>query len=235
MKKKAVILGASGLIGTSLLTQLLDSPDYTDVLVLVRKKLNREHPKLEQLVVNFDRLNDYGSEIQGNVVFCCLGTTKSKTPDVAQYRKIDYLYPLDAAAIAQANGASQYHLVSSMGANPNSSIFYSRTKGETERDLQSIPFKSIHIYRPSVLDGDRQEHRPAEGLMIGLMRFLNPIMVGVLRKYRSIKVEHVALAMLKMSLTTNEGVFIYPSDEIEKIATMRFSDQKPSKEKPALL
>ncbi|WGQ07591.1 oxidoreductase [Pedobacter gandavensis] len=235
MKKKAIILGASGLIGTSLLTQLLDSPDYTAVLVLVRKKLNREHPKLEQLVVDFDHLNDYGSEIQGNVVFCCLGTTKSKTPDVEQYRKIDYLYPLDAAAIAQANGASQYHLVSSMGANPNSSIFYSRTKGETERDLQSIPFKSIHIYRPSLLDGDRQEHRPAEGLMIGLMRFLNPIMLGALRKYRSIKVENVALAMLKMSLTTKEGVFIYPSDEIEKIATARFSDQKPSKEKPALL
>lgn len=231
MKKTAVILGASGLIGTSLLTQLLDGPEYSNVLVLVRKKLNREHPKLEQLVVDFDRLNEHAAAIKGEVVFCCLGSTKSKTPDEAQYRKIDYLYPLDAAAIAQANGASQYHLVSSMGANPDSRIFYSRTKGETERDLQSIPFESIHIYRPSVLDGNRQEHRPAEGLMIGLMRFLNPLMVGGLRKYRSIKVENVALAMLKNSLTAKKGVFIYPSDEIEKIARMHSSDQMPSIEK----
>ncbi|WP_316840744.1 oxidoreductase [Pedobacter gandavensis] len=218
MMKTAVILGASGLIGSSLLTQLLNSPDYGRVLILVRKKLNQEHPKLEQLLVDFDRLNDYAKEIKGDVVFCCLGTTKSKTPNLEQYRKIDYLYPLDAAAIAQANGAKQYHLVSSMGANPDSRIFYSRTKGETERDLQSIPFQSIHIYRPSLLDGERKEHRSAEGFMIAVMRVLNPLLIGGLRKYRSIKIENVALAMLKVSLENKEGVFIYPSDEIFAIA-----------------
>ncbi|MBB2149984.1 oxidoreductase [Pedobacter gandavensis] len=219
MKKKAILLGASGLIGSSLLTQLLDSPEYEAVLVIVRKKLGMEHQKLKQLVVDFERLNDFAKEITGDVVFCCLGTTKSKTPDLDLYRKIDYLYPLDAAAITQANGAKQYHLISSIGANPNSSIFYSRTKGETERDLQSIPFQSIHIYRPSLLDGERKEHRSAERLMIGVMRVLNPILIGALRKYRSIKIENVALAMLKVSLKDNEGVFIYPSDKIEKIAT----------------
>ncbi|MCX2452687.1 oxidoreductase [Pedobacter sp. PLR] len=217
MKKKAVLLGASGLIGSSLLTQLLNSPAYATVLIVVRKKLNREHPKLQQLVVDFEKLNDYRTEMTGDVVFCCLGTTKSKTPDQEQYRKIDYLYPLDAASITQANGASQYHLVSSMGANPDSSIFYSRTKGETERDLQSIPFKSIHIYRPSLLDGERKEHRSAEGFMIAVMRVLNPVLIGGLRKYRSIKIENVALAMLKVSLKDTEGVFIYPSDKIEEI------------------
>lgn len=212
------------------MTQLLDSPEYESVLVIVRKKLNLEHLKLRQLVVDFERLNDYAAEMMGDVVFCCLGTTKSKTPDLAAYRTIDYLYPLDAAAITQANGATQYHLISSMGANPKSSIFYSRTKGETERDLQSIPFKSIHIYRPSLLDGERKEHRSAEGFMIGAMRVLNPILIGGLRKYRSIKIENVALAMLKVSLKDTEGVFIYPSDQIEEIATTNtFSDQKPSR------
>lgn len=219
MKKKAILLGASGLIGSNLLTQLLDSPHYETVLVVLRKKLNREHPKLQQLLVDFDKLNDYRSQIIGDVVFCCLGSTKSKTPDLEIYRKIDYLYPLDAASIAQANGATQYHLVSSMGANPKSNIFYSRTKGETERDLQSIPFKSIHIYRPSLLDGKRKEHRAAEGLMIGIMRILNPILIASLRKYRSIKIENVALAMLKISLKDSEGIFIYPSDKIVEIAT----------------
>lgn len=233
MKKKAVLLGASGLIGSSLLTQLLDCSDYTSVLVLVRKKLDREHPKLQQLLVDFDQLNNYRAEIQGDVVFCCLGSTKSKTPNLEEYRKIDYLYPLDAAAIAQANGATQYHLVSSIGANPNSRAFYPRTKGEVERDLQSIPFKSIHIYRPSLLDGDRKEHRTAEGLMTGIMRVLNPILVGGLRKYRSIKIENVALAMLKMSLKDRDGIFVYPSDEIEEIATNSFSDQIPNTKRQA--
>ncbi|WP_316819750.1 oxidoreductase [Pedobacter gandavensis] len=224
MKKKAIVLGASGLIGSSLLTQLLASPDYEAVLVLVRRKLDREHPKLQQLLVDFDKINDYRSEITGDVVFCCLGTTRSKSPDLNAYRKIDYLYPLDIASIAEANGASQYHLVSSMGANPKSSIFYSRLKGETERDLQNIPFKSIHIYRPSLLDGERKEHRTAEGFMIGLMRVLNPFLIAGLRKYRSIKIEKVALAMLKASLKDTEGVFIYPSDEIFEIASKNNSE-----------
>ncbi|WP_316746979.1 oxidoreductase [Pedobacter gandavensis] len=223
MKKKAILLGASGLIGSGLLTQLLDSPQYSAVLIVVRKQLDLAHPKLQQLVVDFEKLNDYRSEMTGDVVFCCLGTTKSKTPDPAEYRKIDYLYPLDAAAITQANGAKQYHLISSLGANPDSSIFYSRMKGETERDLQSIPFQSIHIYRPSLLDGERKEHRSAEGFMISVMRVLNPILIGGLRKYRSIKTENVALAMLKVSLKDTEGVFIYPSDRIEEIATGNFS------------
>ncbi|TDQ09835.1 oxidoreductase [Pedobacter metabolipauper] len=217
MDKKAILLGASGLIGGSLLKQLLECPDYSGVLVLVRKKLDVEHPKLKQLVLDFDNLSAHASEIKGDVVFCCLGTTKSKTPDAAQYRKIDYQYPLDVAAIAQANGAEHYHLVSSMGANADSSIFYTRTKGEAERDLKAIPFKSIYIYRPSLLDGERKESRFAEKVMISVMRFINPILTGKLKKYRSIKIEKVAAAMLKESLTNKEGVFIHLSDQIEAL------------------
>lgn len=218
MEKKAVLLGASGLIGESLLEQLLSDIHYKEVLAVGRKKLERQHPKLKQLVVDFDKLNDYASEIHGDVIFCCLGTTKSKTPDQVQYKKIDYQYPLNAAAIAQINGIEQYHLVSALGANPSSSIFYTKTKGEVERDLKALPFKSIHIYQPSLLVGERKENRNMEGMMTVVMQILNPLLFSGLRKYRSIKIEKVARAMLKKSLEDATGTFVYPSDKIEEIS-----------------
>ena len=218
MEKKAVLLGASGLIGESLLEQLLSDIHYKEVLAVGRKKLERQHPKLKQLVVDFDKLNDYASEIHGDVIFCCLGTTKSKTPDQVQYKKIDYQYPLNAAAIAQINGIEQYHLVSALGANPSSSIFYTKTKGEVERDLKALPFKSIHIYQPSLLVGERKENRNMEGMMTVVMQVLNPLLFSGLRKYRSIKIEKVARAMLKKSLEDATGTFVYPSDKIEEIS-----------------
>ena len=211
---KAVLLGASGLIGSSLLGQLLASPHYSEVLVLVRKPLNQQHPKLKVLVVDFDKLNNYAENLKTDVVFCCLGTTKKKTPDQENYRKIDYQYPLDMGWIAYTNGAAQYHLVSSLGANPQSSIFYSRLKGEVERDLKTIPFKTIHIYRPSLLDGERKESRLGERLMIYAMRALNPLLIGGLKKYRSIRIDRVAAAMLNQSLVDKRGIFIHQSDQL---------------------
>lgn len=214
---EAIIAGATGLIGSSLLRMLLDHPDYTKVTAIVRKEIPLQHAKLHQLVVDFDHLDNHEDHIRGDVVFCALGTTKSKTPDQEQYRKIDYQYPLDLAFIAQQNGVSQYHLVSSLGANAQSSIFYSKLKGEVERDLKTIPFNAIHIYRPSLLIGDRKEHRTGESFMIGLMKLFNPILIGGLRKYRSIKIEKVASAMLKQSLKSLKGILTYDSDEIERL------------------
>lgn len=215
---EAIIAGATGLIGNSLLHQLLEHPDYTRVTAIVRNEIYLQHPKFRQIVVDFDRLENHQEHIKGDVVFCALGTTKSKTPDKDQYRKIDYQYPLDIAFIAQQNGASQYHLVSALGANQDSAIFYSKLKGEVERDLKTIPFKAIHIYRPSLLVGDRKEHRSGEGIMIGLMRVLNPLLIAGLKKYRSIKIEKVASAMLKQSLKPLTGIFTYDSDQIEELS-----------------
>lgn len=219
MEKTAIIVGASGLIGTSLLEQLLADQKYKEVLVIVRKKLDSQHPKLRQLIVDFDQLDQHQDEIRADVVFCCLGTTKNKTPDLVQYKKIDYQYPLDIARIAYDNGASQYHFISSIGADASSGIFYTRTKGEAERDLQKIPFESIHIYQPSLLVGKRKEPRTAEGFMIGLMNILNPLLIGGLKKYRSIKVSNIAKAMIAISKKSIKGIFIYPSDKIEEISS----------------
>lgn len=217
MGKRAILLGASGSVGSNLLQQLLVNDNYTQVLALVRKELKIEHPKLKQLILNFDELNKYTAEITGDVVFCCLGTTKKQTPDEKQYYKIDYQYPLDVAWIAQTNGAESYHLISSIGANKNSSVFYTRTKGEAERDLKAVPFKSIHIYRPSILDGERKESRPMEGIMNAVMHVINPLLVGSWRKYRSIKVSTVAKAMVRQSMVDKREIFIYESDQIQAL------------------
>ena len=218
MSKKAILIGATGLIGQNLLTKLLADENYSEILVISRKALALEHIKLTQLIITFDVLANHASEITGDVVFCCLGTTIKKTPDLVAYRKIDYQYPLDVANIAFANGAKQYHLVSAMGADVKSRLFYSRTKGEVERALQKIPFQAIHIYRPALLDGDRKEERSAENRMIGLFKLINPLLIGTLKKYRSIKIEKVADAMLIKGKSIENGVYIYSSDEIAEIS-----------------
>lgn len=220
MEKKAILIGASGSIGSSLLQQLLADTNYSEVLVLARRKLDAEHPKLKQITVDFDKLKDYSADIKGDAVFCCMGTTKAQTPDEVQYRKIDYQYPLDVAWIAHTNGAESYHLVSSIGANIDSPTFYIKTKGQVEQDLKMVPFKNIHIYRPSLLDGERNQKRFVEKAMNVLMYIINPLLFGNWKKYRSIKVGNVAKAMLNQSLNDKKGVFVHESDEIQKLSGM---------------
>lgn len=217
MSKKAILIGATGLIGADLLKKLLASENYEKVLVIARKSIDVSHSKLNQLVINFDELGKHEAGIVGDDIFCCLGTTAKKTPDKTLYKKIDYQYPLDVAKIALKNGAKSYHLVSAMGANVKSSIFYNRTKGEVERDLEKLNFDSTHIYRPSLLDGSRSEQRFAEKTMNVLMRLFNPLLIGSLKKYRSIKIEKVASAMLKQANKNLKGNYIYLSDEIENL------------------
>jgi uncharacterized protein YbjT (DUF2867 family) len=217
--KNAILIGATGLIGQDLLTKLLANEDFREVLVIARKDLHIKHAKLKVIVTDFDNIDKYASSVIGDEVFCCLGTTIKKTPDLTLYKKIDYQYPLDIANIAFKNGASTYHLVSAMGANLKSSLFYNRTKGEVESELQKIPFSAIHIYRPALLDGDRKEKRAAEKIMIGLFRLINPLLIGPLKKYRSIQIEKVADAMVIRALANELGIHIYESDEIAKISS----------------
>lgn len=218
MPNKVVIAGASGLIGSSLLNILLDAQQYDEVLVLVRKELPVRHKKLVQLVIDFDELDVHKAAITGYALFCCLGTTKKKTPDPNQYRKIDYHYPLRLAQLARQNGVKQYHLVSSLGANSKSSNSYLKTKGETEEAIQKVGISSLNIYQPSFLTGNRKESRYGEHFLIGLMKLIDPILVGGLKKYRSIPAETVARAMYKQSLKTEEGIFVHPSDKIKLLA-----------------
>jgi len=218
MSFKAIIAGASGLIGSNLLEILLNEPAYDEVIILVRKSTGIKNKKLTEIVLDFDKLSDYKSEIIGHAIFCCLGTTNNKTPEKALYRKIDHDYPLTLAKIAYENGVEQYHLVSSLGADSSSSIFYQKLKGETEEDIKALGLKTIHIYQPSLLTGDRKEFRLTEKIVTGLFYLIDNLLVGGLKKYRSIPAKTVAMAMYKQSINKNEGIFIHPSDNIQEIA-----------------
>src|ERR1700744_6411090 len=200
MAYKAVIIGGSGLIGRKLINILLQWPGYDEIVCLSRKKISITADRLTQIVVDFDHLENYAEHINGHACFCCIGTTKSKTPDEQQYRKIDHNYPVKLAEIAKQNGMSQYHFVSSIGANKNSKTFYTRLKGETEEDLKAIGLKSMLIYRPSFLTGERNESRVMETILVTIMKVVNPLLVGSLKKYRSIRAYDVALAMYQQSL-----------------------------------
>lgn len=218
MSYKVIVAGATGLVGSLLLKQLLLHPAVSEVLVLVRKQFPVQHKKLKQLIVDFNRLEDYQAEINGDVIFSCLGTTRKNTPDLNLYRKIDHDYPIELAKIGAKNSIRQFHFISSLGANPNSFAFYTKLKGETERDLKTVHISSLHIYQPSFLIGDRKEKRFGERFGMKLAKLINPFLIGRLRKYRSISANVVAKAMLNQALKNNDGIFIYPSDQIKKLA-----------------
>jgi uncharacterized protein YbjT (DUF2867 family) len=218
MAMKAVLAGASGLIGSALLDILLTQPGYDEILIIVRQEMPLKHPKLKQLVIDFDKLADYADQIKGRAIFCCLGTTKKKTPDLTIYRKIDHDYPVQLAQIGLKNSIEQFHLVSSLGANAKSSQFYLKTKGETEADVIKSGLTCIHIYQPSLLTGDRKEKRFGEKLLFGFARVIDPLLVGRLKKYKSIPAVTVAMAMFKQSLLNNKGVFTHPSDKIKELS-----------------
>jgi uncharacterized protein YbjT (DUF2867 family) len=218
MTKKAIIVGASGLIGSKLLAILSTQPEYGEILVIGRKKTRTVNTKVTQLVIDFDHLGHYTNSITGDVLFCCLGTTRSQTPDLVTYRKIDHDYPVQLAEIALKNNIGEYHFVSAMGANSESSNFYTKMKGDTEEDLKKIGLKSLHIYEPSILIGHRNKARHIERIAVFIMAITSPLFIGSLQKYKAIQANDVAKAMYKQSLKNKLGVFTYTSDKIKKRA-----------------
>ncbi len=218
MAYKAVIVGASGLIGRHLVNTLLLKHEYSEVISISRKKLPIHSSKLKQVIAEFDDEEVYKKYITGRALFCCLGSTRNKTPDKKEYYKIDHDHPVRLAEIALENGVEQYHLVSSIGADVNSSNFYLKMKGETEEDIKKIGLKAVCIYRPSILVGERTESRKMERMAIKFMLLITPLLIGPLKKYRAIHAKVVAMAMFKTSLKPREGVYIYSSEQIKRRA-----------------
>jgi uncharacterized protein YbjT (DUF2867 family) len=215
---RVIIAGASGLIGKELLYQLLNNNEVKEVVALVRKPLTTQHSKLIQIQIDFEDLNSFSDEIYGDAFYCCLGSTIKKTPDLADYKKVDFDYPLALAQLASANEIAQFHIISALGADINSKLFYPRIKGEIEEELKKIKFKSTHIYQPSLLSGERSENRLLEKIAVFAMQFINPLLLGSLRKYRSIRVSTIAKAIINQTFKNIEGIHIYPSNIIEQLA-----------------
>lgn len=214
----AVIAGASGLVGSALLTQLLEAPEYERVVALVRRPLPLSHPRLEQRVVDFDQLARLDLPMPGADVFCSLGTTIKQAGSQAAFRKVDFEYPLALARLAKAGQARGYYLVSSMGANAQSRIFYSRVKGEVEQAIHALDLRALGIFRPSLLLGERAKARPGEAVAAVVMKAVGPVMAGPLARYRAIEGRTVAAGMLAAARQGTAGVRTYQSDEIQALA-----------------
>lgn len=161
--KTALIAGATGLIGKQLLDLLLADADYEEVKAITRSPLAIDHPKLKNIVISFNELEQQGASLKADDVFCCLGTTIRIAKTKEAFRKVDYDYPLALARVTKSQGASQYLLVSALGADKHSKIFYNRVKGEVEEAIGQVSFRSLHILRPSLLLGERTEERAGEG------------------------------------------------------------------------
>jgi uncharacterized protein YbjT (DUF2867 family) len=217
MPRTALLLGATGLVGGELLTLLLADPEYRQVTVLVRRNLPRTHPKLVQRVVDFKDLSKAADAYQVDDVFCCLGTTIKKAGSQEAFRVVDYTYPLESAKLAAREGAGQYLMITALGADARSSVFYNRVKGEVEEAIGKLPLKSLHIFRPSLLLGNRQESRTGEKIAVAVMKPLGFLLAGPLKKYRGIQARTVAQAMLRTAKRDVAGQHAYNSDVIQEM------------------
>jgi uncharacterized protein YbjT (DUF2867 family) len=208
----ALVAGSTGLIGAQLLNLILEEAHYAKVIALSRKPLNLNHPKLDNVIVlpgEWDSL----SGLKATDVFCCLGTTIKQAKSKEAFRQIDYEYPVELAKALKASGATGYYLVSALGADKTSRIFYNRVKGETETTIKEVGFSSYHIFRPSLLLGDRKEQRAGEDaakVFYKIFGFLIP------KKYQAIDSLKVAKAMLSEAKQNRPGNFIHESSAMQQ-------------------
>lgn len=213
----AIVLGATGLTGGILLSKLLDDPTYHKVKIFSRSPSGVNHPKLEEYLGNLLELTDFRTWFRADVAFCCIGTTKAKTPDREKYRAIDFGIPVEAAKLCRENGIGTYVVISSLGADPDSGIFYNRLKGEMEDAVLAEGLSRTYILQPSIIGGNREENRPGEWIAKKLFAVLNIFLLGPLKKYRSISPSDIASAMIWLAGNDYPQVRI-ESDQIKSLA-----------------
>jgi uncharacterized protein YbjT (DUF2867 family) len=215
--KTALIAGATGLVGSFLLHELLENDNYSGVKILVRKKMDLKHPKLTQVI--FDYNNPEESAIKADDVFCCLGTTIKKAGSKEAFEKVDYEYPLQIAKLAHQNGSKTFHLVTAIGASEKSMFFYSKVKGRIENEVKKIPYASLVIYRPSMLLGPRNEVRTGEEIakvFMNVFGFLFP------RNTKAVHASQVARAMVHhANAGFSEGIHVILSGQMQKFVVKK--------------
>lgn len=213
---KAILIGATGLVGTALLELLLKDDNVESVLVVTRRSTGVNHTKLKEEIVDFDQLEQSPSVFKGDVLFSTLGTTLKTAGSKERQWEIDYDMQFNSAKYAAENGVGQLVLLSSTGANPKSNVFYSRMKGELDRDVQELGFEKVRIIRPSMLAGNRKEFRWSEKIFTPIMYALS--WIPGIRKYRPIKDKTVAQAMINAAKQPSQTVQIYELEAIFKLA-----------------
>lgn len=216
MGKTAIIFGATGLTGDQILKALCNDSFYDKIISFSRNPLSIKHEKIEEHIVDFENFDSFKDKIAGDSIFLAMGTTIKKAKSKESQYKVDYTYQYKAAEFAAKNGTKKLLLVSSIGANEKSPVFYSKIKGKLENDIQKLDYPNIFIFRPSGLLGERKERRKFEEFGIKLMKPMSYI--PFLKKYRPIHTSIIGKAMAESSKKTfAEKTIIYESDQIFKI------------------
>jgi len=217
-KRTALLVGATGLVGSHCLRLLLADDAWSHVVVLARRRIPLSHQKLVARLVDFDRLGQISGFPRTLDVFCALGTTIARAGSRPEFYKVDYTYVVETARLALISGARQFLFVSALGADPSSNIFYSRVKGEAEEAIRKLGYRSLQIFRPSFLAGDRAEKRPLERLGAAAFSALSFALVGPLRRLRPVAGPVVAAAMLEAARREAPGAHVYDVERIEALA-----------------
>ncbi len=200
MGKTAIVLGATGLTG-GLVTDLLQKdPAFTKIKIFTRRPTTFKGSKIEEIICDLMDLETFTAQFYGDVVFCCIGTTMAQTPDKETYRAIDYGIPIETARLAKEHGIESYLVISSMGSSVSSPFFYSRTKGEMERDVLKMGINHTFIFKPAFINGRPDEDRKGEKILKKVMSFLDLLMIGPLKKYKSTQATAIATAMVQLAL-----------------------------------
>ncbi|HEY6124197.1 MAG TPA: NAD(P)H-binding protein [Steroidobacteraceae bacterium] len=234
--KIALVAGATGLVGGLLLKTLLDAPDYTRVYALTRRPFGKEHPKLANRVVVFDRMAEQLKGLVAQDAFCCIGTTIADAGSQEAFRETDVDAVLLFARAARAAQATRFVVVSSVGASSQSKKFYLRTKGEMEEAVSDLGFVSVDILQPSLLLGPRKALRPIELAGAVLAPLINPLLTGTREPLRAISAETVAKAMLGAARRGARGTYRYTYSAIRQLSEIRPPQpvgMQPPKKKPA--
>lgn len=216
-----LVAGASGLIGTHTLEVLLADPAVTKVVTLSRTSLRKKHEKLLEICSEFDRLNQIDWRFYGidhvDAALCSLGTTIKKAKSQSEFKKVDYDYVLSFAQLAKGLKAGHFSVISALGADPGSSVFYNKVKGEMEESLKKLSFETLTILRPSLLIGERKEKRPMEAFFIKVSPLLNKTMIGPLKKYRGIEAKKVASHLAESIHSQERGHVVIENNQMLSI------------------
>lgn len=215
--RSAIVVGATGLTGSSLIEQLCENDEYVSVIVIARRELQYKHPKLEVKIRNFDTLEEKDIEF-AHELYCCLGTTIKKAGAREAFEKVDFEYSLAIASLAKKQGVPHMLVITAMGANEQSRFYYNRVKGKLENALIELGLQRLSIIRPSLLVGPREEFRLGEKVGEKLLKLANPLLIGPLKRSRAIEASQVAKAMIVIALHgKKQSVTIYPSQDLAKM------------------
>jgi len=214
--KTALLFGASGLVGSHLLNQLIKDTNYSKIKLFVRSITEIIDPKVEIIKTDFNNLQNHMEDVKGDDCFFCIGTTKKNSSDKDEYRRVELDIPKEIAKIAKLNLVNSFIFVSAIYANPNSSGDYVRFKGLVEEELKRLNFPKLALMRPSFLMGDRKEKRVGEKIGIFVFKLLSPLLLGPLKKMRPINAETVAKAMIRAA-NENLEKNIFESNEIAEL------------------